>query len=1237
MSHEERLNEIIAVFLQALDAGQSPNRQELLASHPDLAEELTAFFADHDRLHEIADPLRPAGELPLPPAEAPTLGLESGPPTDGLLSTVRYFGDYELVEEIARGGMGVVYKARQVSLNRVVALKMILAGQLASLADVQRFHAEAEAAANLDHPNIMPIYEVGEYEGQHYFSMKLVEDGSLAGKLNGTPLPPRDAAALLESLARAMCAAHQNGVIHRDLKPANILLTPDGTPMISDFGLARKLDDIGMTATGAILGTPSYMAPEQAGGKSKELGPACDIYALGAILYECLTGRPPFKAATALDTLVQVASDDPVPPTALNAQVPRDLETICLKCLSKEPAKRYAAASELADDLRRFLANEPIRARPVGPAERVVKWVKRRPTVAALSAVLAAVIMVAFAAVTAAMFQANEERTRAQDRGLQLQDANDELTREQGVRAAAERVAKNRADEAERGSYLNGVGLAAQLARDGDLRRARQVLAECPDAYRRWEWNYLDRLCRGERLALPSQAGMVTGLAYSPDGKYVAVASSGNQIEQAAGAEGSVTLYETESGRQIFRHPQIGGMAFRSIAFSPDGKHLAALERETGLNVYGVPSGETERSFSPRDGGLLAVGYTNAGRLLAASYLRRSKPDSDMATLVVWDVGTEKEVARLPGFAPPRGVWLEVVAVAFSPDGRRVAALAANIGMVRSGSDPPKPRETPDAPAGGEPRPAPEPPQEKPLEKTPPAPGKAEQSPPGSAGQLKVWDLEGHRLERTFEAMPAMFGSLSFSHDGCRLAWGDGLTVAEVDLTAERPPRKLLGHRSDVHTVAYGPDDRLLYSAGGDKAIRCWDIATGVELFALHGHTDAVIRLACSPDGKLVASGTGNMFARTSEVKLWDAADPTAHTLRAAPRAISWSVISPDGRWTALSSIALDGGAGNSFATKVIDITGERPPVALQSPSSPRGPFSGVFNGDGTLYATFVASDEGPSPMVFDARTGKVRTSWSLPKEDGLGEGWPSLAFDRDGRRIVLAWVTGTRPHKEKREVAPEVCVRILDVESGQILREFKQAVFADAPAVPAEWTVYLVMGLAYGGRIAASVVRVSLNLSTFGESEVLVWDPETQERARSYSFNHVVAALHFDARDERLVATGSDVREGWALVWDVASGREVLSLRGHSRPILGATFSRDGKRVVTAGGDGLIKLWDADTGREVLTLSGHTRPVTAVAFTLDGRRLISATGLETLDAFTGAASGSVRVPAEVKVWDAGR
>ena len=307
---------------------------------------------------------------------------ETTPPPDW--TSLPSVPGYEMEAVLGRGGMGVVFRARHVRLNRRVALKMLLAGAYAAPHERARFQREAEAVAGLRHPNIVQVYDVGDCDGRPYFTMEYVEGGSLAHKLAGAPQPARQAAQLVATLAAAVHAAHTRGIVHRDLKPANVLLAEDGTPMVADFGLARRQDDgAGLTYTGEAVGTPGYMAPEQALGRPDTVGPATDIYGLGAILYELLTGRPPFRAATAAETVQQVISQEPAPPSRLNDQVPHDLETICLKCLDKEPSRRYGTATELAGDLLRFLRGEPILARRAGPAERVLKWTRRHRSLAA--------------------------------------------------------------------------------------------------------------------------------------------------------------------------------------------------------------------------------------------------------------------------------------------------------------------------------------------------------------------------------------------------------------------------------------------------------------------------------------------------------------------------------------------------------------------------------------------------------------------------------------------------------------------------------------------------------------------------------------------------------------------------------------------------------------------------------------------------------------------------------------
>jgi tetratricopeptide (TPR) repeat protein len=437
---------------------------------------------------------RPAYQGPRTSGEAEVATLPVTPV--GSSAVLPRVPGHEVLGVLGRGGMGVVYRARHIRLGRLVALKMVRAGAHAGEEDLARFRAEAEAVARLQHANIVQIYEIGEETGLPYFSLELCGGGSLAARLGGTPLPPPAAAQLTETLARAMHAAHEAGIIHRDLKPTNVLLVPSERPeaiafpagsdrverfepRVSDFGLAKRLDvaGAGQTQSGAVLGTPSYLAPEQAAGRAKAIGPAADVYALGAILYECLTGRPPFRAATPVDTILQVINAEPVPPGRLNAGLPRDLETICLKCLQKEPAQRYASALELALELRRFRAGEPIQARPIGRPERLVRWAKRSPAVAGSLAAL--LLVLAGGAIVSAWFAVEASRQADQARASEasavaaqgeLQEANAQLTIERDkTRAALAAEARRRSQARQALDALTGQIVEEWITRRKEL------------------------------------------------------------------------------------------------------------------------------------------------------------------------------------------------------------------------------------------------------------------------------------------------------------------------------------------------------------------------------------------------------------------------------------------------------------------------------------------------------------------------------------------------------------------------------------------------------------------------------------------------------------------------------------------------------------------------------------------------------------------------------------------------
>jgi tetratricopeptide (TPR) repeat protein len=460
---------IYTEFVLRQQLGQKPSPSDWYARFPRWRDDLAQLFEVHDFV---------AGENPANLTVFRGLTSRDTPggrsPADPFHDTAngRRFGGYELIEEIGRGGMGVVYKARQIALNRTVALKLILSGRAASTAELERFRTEAESAARLSHPNIVRIFDVGVAEGRPYLSLEYVDGASLQKKLAAGPLPFREAAELTRTLALAVHDAHQQGVIHRDLKPDNVLLMANGVPKIADFGLARQEGDApaGQTRSGAVLGTPAYMSPEQAAGDRAAIGPATDIYSLGAMLYEMLTGRPPFHAANVIDVLSAIRNDEPLAPHRLTARLPRDLDTICLKCLAKEPAGRYASADALAADLQRFIDGEPILARRIGVAGQTWRWCRRKPLVATLLAALLVACAAGMAGVT-------WQWRRAEKIAIAAQFDRDEAHRQRGEAVRERNRAVAEQDRAE-AHYVRARQVLDQLTQLGVEMSNRQGMAE---------------------------------------------------------------------------------------------------------------------------------------------------------------------------------------------------------------------------------------------------------------------------------------------------------------------------------------------------------------------------------------------------------------------------------------------------------------------------------------------------------------------------------------------------------------------------------------------------------------------------------------------------------------------------------------------------------------------------------------------------------------------------------------
>jgi serine/threonine protein kinase len=579
----------------------------------------------------VADPCPEAtlGANVVAPAVSvvPTLRLPGPPPLpDTPPADLPRVGAYETLKVLGRGGMGIVYLAWQPGPARLVALKMVLAGAHASPQQRARFRTEAEAAARLHHPHIIQIYDVGEADGQPYFAMEYVEGGTLAARLNRHPQPWRAACTLVASLAGAVHHAHKRGIVHRDLKPANILLQPIDnettlqgdieresgailfspdlpvglSPKISDFGLAKlEIGGLAQTVSGAILGTPGYMAPEQAGKSSEPVGPAADIHALGAILYELITGRPPFQALSVLETLEQLRNEEPVSPRRLIANIPRDLETICLKCLHKQPRRRYESALALAEDLRRCIAGEPVKARPLSAWERGVKWLRRHPARAGLIGVSCLAVL---ALTGLAVGLSYSTRLKSLNGNLEVavhdaQAAQDEAERQRAAVGKLERWVR----------YLRDVHLAEEAWQNGQVRRITALLKGCPTDLRGWEWRYLNGLSHQDDEPPNFPAG-VHAVAFHPNGRRLA----------AGCQDGSVWLWDAGSRTPTKAAEQHTG-SVRGVAFSPDGRFLASAGDDGVVRLWDPDNGNLIRALKKQRPPLRCVAFSSDSMVLAAA------------------------------------------------------------------------------------------------------------------------------------------------------------------------------------------------------------------------------------------------------------------------------------------------------------------------------------------------------------------------------------------------------------------------------------------------------------------------------------------------------------------------------------------------------------------------------------------------------------------------------------------
>lgn len=1185
---ERLLDEVITNYLKTKEAGRTPDREEFIASHPDLAADLRAYFAAESQVQRAAAPLHAD-------IDVPTVGLNG---TTGTGTKIEYFGDYHLLEEIGRGGMGVVYKARQESLNRTVALKMILAGQLANEADIKRFRAEAEAAAKLDHPGIVPVFEVGQHEGHQYFSMAFVEGESLAHKLaQGLP-SPREAAELTRKVADAVSYAHVEGVVHRDLKPANILIDKNGQPRLTDFGLAKRVEgDSNLTQTGQIVGTPSYMPPEQASGRSDAVGPLSDVYSVGAILYCLLTGRPPFQAATPLDTLLQVLEKDPVSPRQLNSSVPRDLETICLKCLEKDARKRYTSARELGADLDRYLSGQAILARPASRFERSIKWMRRRPAAAALVGVSAAAAICLIVLGLVAIGEANRRAWAEGERYNEALARGEAESERANVLAAQITVANNHAYSSD--GYLAGLALEKYSLNEmaSYLESARPKPGDAD--LRGFEWYYLWHKLNGERLNLPKYGakkppnydardyadGRLTDrrlIAFSPDGKYLATTRN---------------LSDAATGKVLIEYEEVLDC---EIFFSSDGKVLFAswmlfdlTKPLTASRGFPIPRKPGER-FVP----LGFFGEQNALVVMTNWEIERK-----------WDGKQYFDQPPMPHSVKSYEVTGKVYVHDFP--------VLAGLRILTAGTVTPRgllPVAMVD----------------------PKSPGQSTGHEP-----FEVWDLtNGERSTHQIDVPRGTIydqyrlRALVFSPDDRTIAIvAPDRSVRLLDLSTGKQRAKFEVKGEIVRYVSFAQDGKTLvvvFDVGGAPQFTFWDVATGkaiadwrLQQGYIGGWVNGVARL--SPDCKTVATANSvdPGFKTAGSIALWDAATGKLKTtLMGQFKAVVDLAWSPDGKSIVSFDYHIDYNKFPAVETNTVKIWD-----VGDSPLSPLGPGAGRDGppislpvdttpvsaiGSSPDGKTFVAGFANGAIRVYDAKSLKLQTMLVGDNKSRVN----ALKFSTNGKQLAA----GHQGNEKNDNVV------IWDLLTGKVAQSFPGYLrYADLSEGFAEWDRSVWVG-DYSDKVLVTSSNIPAGRFDQPASALTVWDRSTKKPLHRTQMKEAIQfAL---SRDCQTIAIESWRRKDGGFgggkcvtLRDITTGKE-RTLPGDFFGATGSSmqFSPDGTHLALASrwqdvtAEGVkrpddardtapgVRLYEVGTGKELAFWKGHFH----AAFSPDGKSLLT-------------------------------
>jgi serine/threonine protein kinase/WD40 repeat protein len=1173
--HTDALLDIVyGEVLLRESAGEHPRLTELQARFPQHGEALARQWEVHQVLESTSFRVPCAEEAGRDLADTTQEGIvkdlvfSSLPEQDGIPD----IAGYDILQELGRGGNGVVYLARQRSLNRLVAIKMIDQGRTLSAQQVARIRSEAELIARLQHPHIVAIHRVGLCEGRPFLVLEYVPGGSLAERMKGKPWPADEAAALVETLARTLAVLHEQGIVHRDLKPGNVLLatasavgnalrgvprgggnnspvgnalrgvpparvlpeqnscsgTPrrafptDAVPKLVDFGLAKTLEEAepasaqALTATGELVGTPLYMAPEQAQGRKDRIGPATDQYALGVILYELLTGQTPFKGATTFDLLAEIVFTAPPPPSKLNRAISKDYDAIVLRCLAKQPAQRYRSALELAEDLHRVRHGFPSQARTVGTLERLRLWSRRQPVVAGSFLAVLVLLVATLAAVTLQWQRAEAARAEAADARAQAEAALLESERAGQAEAGARRTIEEQQVHLGRAFTESQVLLARSLIRlaEGErtqhnFARAEEHLDACPPAARAWEWHYLSRLCRMRLLTLPRPRESVGAVAISPAGRWLASASR-DPLWEGVGAS-RLRVWDAVTGKPVRVFEGRNACAIRA-----DGL-LATVHPGGGVLLYSLKE-TPAKTPSPIAGG--KTPYRGVCWSPDGQYLAAWREDA----VHVYLIDNKGKPSDRSGPVKPPLSWVPgaVRGVAFHPDSK-VLAVA-------------------------------------------------------SRGQVRFWDCRTSTFldepakqqkttqpgkQRIVHTAKSTLTALVYVEGGKRIVTGasDGLLRVYDAGGGGEPVFMLAGHASTVDGLSCGGPDGLLLASVDDGSARVWDLAKRQEIARLPGYRC----VALDGPGKRLLTVLADR-----RLGVWSAHPPTP-AAPAKPHAQAAR---------AMAFAPADGALAMASEGKVHF----HDPKTLRPIGEPLAAGAEVLSLDFHPAGRSLAMGLGSAGLTLhDTKTGR-RTNLIDPP--GKGEAVVAVRFSRDGRLLAGGLTNGGL--RLWRAENPESAWKPLWTLRGHSNLVIGLAFSPDSKQIASTGRDGKVMlhDVKTGKRLYSSLVRrgVSLRKDAGGTPPFAV-----------------TGALDFSP-DGKQIATPS--RHGAVVLLNAGSGEEEGLLLGHTGGVVSVRYSPDGRRLATGGNDGAVRLWDPARRAEVLALPGHQRGLMCLAFSRDGRFL---------------------------------